>query len=178
MIDEKSGCYFYLMNPSNGTLKMHSMVKLCSDEINFLYIRVLSEQLNKSTFGNYVNEKSTNYIDKIGEIIKENEFNLNSIIVEFDKDYMVSGELFNIVQELIPFRHKYPIHLFILSNRIDQFINSDTFEKISMSLKVTDIYKIKDNIIKISGDEEEIITYESFKLTYIREKKLEWLLDK
>jgi hypothetical protein len=91
---------------------------------------------------------------------------------------LVSTELFKIIEELMPFRKKYPIHLFILSNRIDQFITSDAFEKISMSLKVTDIYKIKDNIIKISGDEEEIITYESFKLTYIREKKLEWLLDK
>jgi predicted metalloenzyme YecM len=164
MIDEKSGCYFYLMSANDIKMNIHSMIKLCSDEINFLYLRAFREHLNKSTYANYVNEKYVDSIDKIGEVIKENEFNLNSIIVEFDKDTISSTELFKIIEELMPFRKKYPIHLFILSNRIDQFITSDAFPKISMSLKVTDIYKVKDKIIKISGDEEEIITYESFKL--------------
>jgi hypothetical protein len=57
MIDEKSGCYFYLMSANDIKLNIHSMIKLCSDEINFLYLRAFREHLNKSTYANYVNEK-------------------------------------------------------------------------------------------------------------------------
>jgi len=175
MFDKKEGCYFYLVYSLENSFELDRMISLCAEEINFLYLKIGYQ--NKSSISNSVNMKYITELDKIKETIEQNEFNLDSIIIDMD----ISGYWKNILkvsQIVSNFRSKYPIHFIIRTSKIDNFITSDDFIKITQAIKVTEIFKLKrEGLLKVDGS-DEMVTFENFKLSFIREKKLEQILDK
>lgn len=176
MFDQKEGCYIYLVNSLENSFELDRMIALCAEEINFLYLK-LGNYHNKSSVTNRVNMKSIIIVDKIKETIDQNTFNLDSIIIDMDISGYWKGTL-QVSQILSKFRTKYPIHFIIRTSRVDNFITSDDFPKITQLIKVTEIFKLKrEGLLRVDGS-DEMITFENFKLSFIREKKLEQILDK
>lgn len=176
MFDKKEGCYFYLVYSLENSFELERTISLCAEEINFLYLKIGIIK-NKSSITNSVNMKYVTELDAIKETIDQNTFNLDSIIIDMD----ISGywkEILKVSQIVSNYRTKYPIHFIIRTSRLDSFITSDEFIKITQTIKVTEIFKLKrEGFLRADGS-DEMTTFENFKLGFIREKKLEQILDK
>lgn len=170
MLNRKEGIYVYI-----GSAKLRSIqeiINFLSDEFNFLFISICHEDPKKQyRLNNFTHRNTT--IEDIEETIVQNLFNINSIIIEMDSSIILSKSeecLKKFKNCLFSYLDKYPINLIFNINGDKEYKKLDS-AFLELLNRIDGFYFIRNN--EIEDMNYTIISPESFKKSYIRDKKID-----
>lgn len=170
MLNKNEGIYVYI-----GSAKLRSIqeiINFLSEEFNFLFVSICYEDPKKQYSLNKFTHRNSN-IEDLEEIIGKNLFNINSIIIEIDSNIILNKSdecLKKFKNCLFGYLDKYPINLIFNINSDKEYKRLDS-KFLELLNRIDGFYFIRNN--EIEDMNYSIITPDSFKKSYIRDKKID-----
>lgn len=168
MIESLKKFNLYVLPDKSSYHEISKFIKFLSEENNILYLD-FSYDKNSELGHWYMNYKPISYetaqsVDKFREFVKPHLFNTDIVLIDINGVHNL-----HLIKDSLELFDKVNLNVLCLKKRSSHLLFSE-------NVRWSEVYIINnDNKLQIASTEESF-TFESFKLQYIREIKLDKLI--